>query len=435
MPAIFEEYFSRKFGRVEAMTPNAGARPFGVPCTWILTLAHAAAALAVSLGPSAVAAQARKAASAEDLRPAYATSADVAEGKRVADGLCARCHGAAGISATSGVPHVAGQRPAYLYTKVKAYQSGARDDHAMESAVKFLNDDALVKVAAYYASLEPAAPPASGAAAKAEIPLDPIAAGKAAAAACAGCHGEAGVSAMPGTPSLIGFDEKYFVAAMNAYRSGNRKHDLMKTIAVSTSDADVKHVALFYALQKPAAAQTPSKGDAAAGKKAAAACAGCHGEQGVSTNPANPSLAGQDAEYLATATRAYKSGARTDETMKLAAAGLDDTAIADLAAYYAAQQPRQPKVIKPLTLTEWVQRCDRCHGISGNSTDPRTPAIAAQRIEYLQKALKAYQGNQRKNSVMAAMSASLTDADVAALSAFYARQKARPFVFVLVPEK
>jgi cytochrome c553 len=377
--------------------------------------------------------QPRKASPPEDLRPAYATSADVAEGKRVADGLCARCHGAVGISATAGVPHVAGQRPSYLYAKIKAYQSGARDDHTMESAVKFLNDDALVKVAAYYASLEPPAPAAADATSKVAPPLDPVAAGKAAAAACAGCHGETGVTATAGTPSLVGFDEKYFVAAMNAYRSGKRQHDMMKMIAMSASDTDVKHMALFYALQKPAAAKTPSSGNAAEGKKASAACAGCHGEQGVSTNPANPSLAGQDAQYFAAAMRAYKNGTRSEETMKLAAAALSDAAVADLAAYYAAQQPRQPKVIKPLTLTEWVQRCDRCHGINGNSTDPRTPAIAAQRIEYLQKALKAYQGNQRKNSVMAAMSASLTDADVASLAAFYARQKARPFVFVMIP--
>jgi cytochrome c553 len=331
------------------------------------------------------------------------------------------------------VPHVAGQRPSYLYTKIKAYQSGARDDHAMESAVKFLNDDALVKVAAYYASLEPPAPAAADAAGKVAAPLDPVAAGKAAAAACAGCHGEAGVTSMAGTPSLVGFDEKYFVAAMNAYKSGRRQHDMMKMIAMSASETDIKHMALFYALQKPEAARTPSSGNAAAGKTASAACAGCHGEQGVSTNPANPSLAGQESQYFAAAMRAYKSGTRSDETMKLAASGLSDAAIADLAAYYAALKPQQPKVTKPLTLAEWVQRCDRCHGINGNSTDPRAPAIAAQRVEYLQKALKAYQSNQRRNSVMAAMSASLTDADVASLAAFYARQKARPFVFVMIP--
>ena len=36
---------------------------------------------------------------------------------------------------------------------------------------------------------------------------------------------------------------------------------------------------------------------------------------------------------------------------------------------------------------------------------------------------------------MAAMSGSLTDADVAGLAAYYARQKARPFVFVMVPAR
>jgi len=418
-----------------AIIPDVrGSRPDSL-CPRLLTLLTGMTALGVLgllCGVASAEAQSPRAKQADDLRPAYATSADVAEGKRVADGLCARCHGATGISATSGVPHVAGQRPSYLYTKIKAYQSGARDDHAMESAVKFLNDDALVKVAAYYASLEPP-PPAADAASKGAAPLDPVAAGKAAAAACAGCHGETGVTATAGTPNLVGFDEKYFVSAMNAYKSGKRQHDMMKMIAMSASDTDVKHMALFYALQKPAAAKTPSKGSAAAGKTASAACAGCHGEQGVSTNPANPSLAGQDSQYFAAAMAAYKNGTRSEETMKLAAAALNDAAIADLAAYYAAQQPRQPKVVKPLTLAEWVQRCDRCHGINGNSTDPRAPAIAAQRIEYLQKALKAYQSNQRRNSVMAAMSASLTDADIASLAAFYARQKARPFVFVMIP--
>ena len=37
-------------------------------------------------------------------------------------------------------------------------------------------------------------------------------------------------------------------------------------------DADVKNMALHYALQKPAPAKTPSTGDAAAGKAASAAC-------------------------------------------------------------------------------------------------------------------------------------------------------------------
>lgn len=379
-------------------------------------------------------APAGKANPADDLRPAYATAADVAQGKRAADDLCARCHGMVGISATQGIPHLAGQRPSYLYAKVKAYQAGIRDEHVMESAVKFLNDDALVKVSAYYASLDPA-PPAAEPATKSAAPVDALAAAKAAAAACTGCHGETGISKVPGTPNLTGLDPKYFVAAMYAYRGGQRKHDLMKSLAAGLSEADTKGVALYFAMQKAAPAQTPGPGDAVAGKAASAACAGCHGEQGTSSNPANPSLAGQDAQYAANAMRAYKDGTRTEETMKLATSGLSDKAIADLAAYYAAQPPRQPKVDKPLTLAEWVRRCDRCHGINGNSIDPRTPALAAQRFEYLQKALQAYQGGQRRNSVMAAMSGALTDADVAGLAAYYARQKPRAFIFVMVPAR
>jgi cytochrome c553 len=304
----------------------------------------------------------------------------------------------------------------------------------MESAVKFLNDDALVKVSAYYASLDPA-PPAAEPAPKGAAPVDAIATANAAAAACTGCHGETGISKIPGTPNLTGFDPIYFVAAMQAYKGGQRKHDLMKSLAAGLSEADTKGVALYFAMQKVAPAQTPRPGDAVAGKASSAACAGCHGEHGTSTNPANPSLAGQDAQYAANAMHAYKDGTRTEETMKLATSGLSDKTIADLAAWYAAQPPRQPKVDRPLTLAEWVRRCDRCHGINGNSIDPRTPALAAQRFEYLQKALQAYQGGQRRNSVMAAMSGALTDADVAGLAAYYARQKPRAFIFVMVPAK
>src|SRR5450759_2583553 len=111
----------------------------------------------------------------DDLRAAYATALEVAEGKRVAEASCTRCHGITGISTAKGVPHLAGQRPAYLHLELRAYLSGARGDHAMDNAVKFLSDDALFKVAAYYASLDP--PPPSSAKASAARP-DPVQAGR-----------------------------------------------------------------------------------------------------------------------------------------------------------------------------------------------------------------------------------------------------------------
>jgi cytochrome c553 len=369
----------------------------------------------------------------DDLRAAYAGVLEVAEGKRVADASCAQCHGANGISSAKGVPHLAGQRPVYLHLELRAYQSGARDDKAMTNAVRFLSDDALVKASAYYASLEPAQPVAAGA--KGGARPDPLAAGKAAAAGCAGCHGEGGVTKIPGMPSLVGLDPKYLVVAMKAYKSGQRRHDMMKSLLGALSDADLGNIALYYALQKPARAQTPAGGNPAAGKAAAAACAACHGDLGVSANPGNPSLAGQDAQYFAVAIRAYADGSRKDDAMKGPAAGLDDRAISDLAAFYASQQPQSPKVRKPLTTAELAARCDRCHGVNGNSTDPRLPALAAQRVDYLGKVLHAYRTGARKSPAMAAMSEMLTEADVENLAAHYARQRARAFVYVILPSR
>jgi cytochrome c553 len=385
--------------------------------------------------PAAAAQPARaKPATSDDLRAAYASVLEVAEGKRVAETSCAQCHGANGISTTKGLPHLAGQRAAYLHIELRAYQSGARSDKGMQGAVKFLSDDALVKVAAYYASLD-VPPPATTSAAKMSARVDAVAAGKAAAAGCAGCHGEGGISKTPGMPSLVGFDPKYLVAAMNAYRNGARKHDMMKSLLAGLNEPDLNNIALYYALQKPARAQTPLTGDQAAGKAAAVACAACHGEQGVSPGPPNPSLAGQDAQYLAVALQAYKDGSRNEATMKGPAAALDERAIRNLAAFYAAQQPQAPNVRKPLTTAEWAERCDRCHGVNGNSADPRLPALAAQRADYLEKVLHAYRTGARRSPAMAAMSHMLTEADVENLAAHYARQKARAVVYVPLPAR
>jgi len=304
----------------------------------------------------------------------------------------------------------------------------------MNNAVKFLSDDALVKVAAYYANQDPPQPVASTSAKGAPAKVDALGAGKAAASGCAGCHGETGITSTPGMPNLVGLDPKYFVGAVKAYKGGQRKHDMMKTLVSAVTDAELDNIALFFALQKPGKAKTPSPGNQAAGKTAAVACAGCHGEGGVSTGTA-PSLAGQDAQYLMAAMKAYKDGSRSDAAMKAPAASVDDGTIKDLAAYYSNQLPQAPKVRKPLTPEEMAQRCDRCHGVNGNSTDPRAPALAAQRPEYLERVMRAYQKGERKSTAMSAMLDGVSEADIVALSAHYARQKARAVVYVPLPSK
>ena len=129
---------------------------------------------------------------------------------------------------------------------------------------------------------------------------------------------------------------------MKAYVTGQRKHAVMKALLAGVSEAELNNIALYYAGQTPARAHTPSTGDPAAGKAASASCAGCHGEQGVSTNPAWPSLAGQDAQYFADTLRYYKNGSRTDPTMQALVASLDEKTINDLASYYVGLPPSQP---------------------------------------------------------------------------------------------
>jgi cytochrome c553 len=372
----------------------------------------------------------------DELRPLYANSDDIRDGKELADSTCAKCHGADGVSTTSGVPNLAGQRPSYLYRELKAYRLGDRtgggETHA--KLTKFLSDTALANLAAYYVSLDPAspldAPPPNY--------VDPVAAGRAAAEPCANCHGENGVSHKEGVPNLIGLHPKYLVETMQSFKSGDRpvdeKNQDMKKALDALSDQDLQRIALYYALQSTnlTRAQTPNAG-APASKDVLAPCVKCHGEDGIGDSPITPSLAGQDLAYMINALRAYKDGTRDDDTMTPRAKKLDDVSMNALSAYYAGLDPKPVNFPRPLSPDEWAEKCDRCHGLNGNSTRPDAPALAAQRQDYLEAALSAYQSGARKSSEMMAMSSILTPDDIKGIAAHYARRKGRPVVFIVVP--
>lgn len=79
--------------------------------------------------------------------------------------------------------------------------------------------------------------------------------------------------------------------------------------------------------------------DADAGKAKATMCAACHGVDGKAAIPTYPHLAGQNAAYLESSLKAYKSGQRTGgqaPIMTGMAAALSDADIANLAAFYAS---------------------------------------------------------------------------------------------------
>jgi cytochrome c553 len=72
-----------------------------------------------------------------------------------------------------------------------------------------------------------------------------------------------------------------------------------------------------------------------------------------------------------------------------------------------------------------VEQCIGCHGISGyKGTFPevyRVPMIAGQSAKYLESALNAYKKGDRKHPTMRGIAASMSDQDIADVSAYYAQ--------------
>jgi cytochrome c553 len=74
-----------------------------------------------------------------------------------------------------------------------------------------------------------------------------VAAGARKAVACQTCHGLDGLSRLPEAPHLAGQAAPYLERALRAYRSGERRNEVMSIAAKSLSDADVRDLAAYFA--------------------------------------------------------------------------------------------------------------------------------------------------------------------------------------------
>ena len=72
------------------------------------------------------------------------------------------------------------------------------------------------------------------------------AAGHKVALQCQACHGMDGIAKIPEAANLAGQSEVYLTSALNDYKSGARKNDMMSTIAPTLSDSDIANVAAYY---------------------------------------------------------------------------------------------------------------------------------------------------------------------------------------------
>jgi cytochrome c553 len=261
-------------------------------------------------------------------------------------------------------------------------------------------------------------------------PVD-IAAGKSVAEAqCAGCHGLDGRGQAPGIPHLAAQVDQYLSESLLAYKEEKRTHAALRDMTKELSSAEIRNVAGYYASLAPLAGGVEMKPEDLMsphekGKAQAAACARCHGDDGNSTIPGTPSLAGQQPLYFVSAVRAYLDGRRSISGKEMLRE-LSHVDIESLAMYYATQTPARrgaPDFGEAAAGEPLSARCGGCHGAHGVSHDTATPSLAAQDPQYLVGAIKAYRDRARRHDVML-----IDDSDeaIANLAAFFAMQESAP---------
>ena len=84
---------------------------------------------------------------------------------------------------------------------------------------------------------------------------------------------------------------------------------------------------------------------------------------------------------------------------------------------------------------EKVAVCAACHGADGKSTNPAVyPNLAGQYFNYLEHSLKDYRAGARKNPIMGAQAAALTDTEIHELAMYFSAQPG-PLYTPSIPHK
>jgi cytochrome c553 len=86
-----------------------------------------------------------------------------------------------------------------------------------------------------------------------------IAAGRQKALTCQTCHGLDGMAKIPEAPNLAGQSAAYLIKALNDYRSGARKNDMMSLVAPMLKDKDVEDLAAYYSAIEVTVSPPPKK--------------------------------------------------------------------------------------------------------------------------------------------------------------------------------
>ncbi|WP_185500324.1 MULTISPECIES: c-type cytochrome [unclassified Burkholderia] len=172
-----------------------------------------------------------------------------------------------------------------------------------------------------------------------------------------------------------------------------------------------------------------------------AACIGCHGAQGEGNAAAGfPRLAGTHAAYLSAQLAAFADGSRQNPVMQPLAKLLSPRDRDAVSAYFASL-PVPPAIaasdaasIDPANTGAWLATrgrwsqglpaCAQCHGAGGLGVGTAFPPLAGQPAAYIASQLNGWKRGTRAPGPMALMpmiAGKLSDADIDAVAAYYAR--------------
>lgn len=155
---------------------------------------------------------------------------------RKISGQCRTCHGADGFATIPIAPHIGGEPEAYLRAQLTAFRDGTREHEMMTIVAANLSDQQIADLAAWYGGHE----------ARAELTADP----EGAPELCVACHGADGMHMAEDVPNLAGETNIYIDTQLKAFRSGQREHEIMSSIAADLTNEEIRAYANWYAAVK-----------------------------------------------------------------------------------------------------------------------------------------------------------------------------------------
>jgi len=168
-------------------------------------------------------------------------------------------------------------------------------------------------------------------------------------------------------------------------------------------------------------------------------CSACHGTDGNSPTPVNPSLAGQPAEYITLQLAHFQSGLRVNPVMLGMSAALTPTDMKALGLYFSQQKPKGlaardaalvtagQKLFRGGDSATGIPACAACHAPNGAGVAKNYPRLAGQHGDYTYAQLKAFKAGERgadkdgkdvNGRIMGTIAARMTDAQMKAVAEY-----------------